>query len=196
LRLRLLREAIRQTKGDLARISGRHLAAVDALAQGPTPQGELHLPGVTVTRSYDFLAFSPPTPGALETGYQLTVGGPGDYPLPGGGRLVLREADLPFAGEELSESVAWFDRELAPFPWTIRTFQPGDRIVLPGLAGRKKVKELFAEHRLPMATRRRLPLLCSDATLLWVCGMRRGAAARLSPASRSGIRAELLDFPL
>jgi tRNA(Ile)-lysidine synthase len=62
LRQMVLREAIREQKGDLRRISQKHVLAVDTMACGPKPNASLSLPGsLKIKRSYQRLSFSDPS---------------------------------------------------------------------------------------------------------------------------------------
>ena len=194
LRLRLYRYAIRKAKGDLARISGRHLEEIDRLVFGERPQAALHLPaGLLVTRVYDRLSFQAITEEDEFQPYEFLVAGKGSYSLPGGGRLVVSEARAPFAAPSPSPLTVRIDLEKAPFPWLVRTFRPGDRFVPPGMTGRKKVKKLFMEERIPLEVRRRIPLVFSGDRLVWVGGVRTGAAACTDASTRVCVNAEILD---
>jgi tRNA(Ile)-lysidine synthase len=77
----------------------------------------------------------------------------------------------------------------------VRTFRPGDRIVPFGLAGRKKVKDLFIDARIPLADRRSIPLVFSAGRLIWVCGVRVADGARVVAGTQNIIRAEILGQP-
>jgi tRNA(Ile)-lysidine synthase len=64
------------------------------------------------------------------------------------------------------------------------------------MAGHKKVKELFIDGKIPLVSRRRIPLLFCGETLLWVGGMRRSSTALLAKQTKAVVRAELIDFTL
>jgi len=62
-------------------------------------------------------------------------------------------------------------RELA-FPLTLRSWLPGDRVRTAG--GTKTLKKLFGERRVPVSTRRRLPVLAdASGRVLWIGGIER-----------------------
>ncbi|HSH44734.1 MAG TPA: tRNA lysidine(34) synthetase TilS [Longimicrobiales bacterium] len=64
-----------------------------------------------------------------------------------------------------------------PFPLLLRGWRPGDRIRLE--YGRKKLKKLFAEHRLDRAVRRSIPVLVdAEDRVLWVPGVARARGVR------------------
>ncbi|HTP66702.1 MAG TPA: tRNA lysidine(34) synthetase TilS [Geobacteraceae bacterium] len=197
IRSRLYRRAIAHAKGDLARIGFRHLRDIDLLLMSPRPHLSLTLPaGLSVEKSYGDICFTvaeePPGPFPEE----ISINGPGEYSLPGGGVLAVEITRPPEEPGLAPASMAYFDPAQAPFPWRVRTFRPGDRLVPFGMSGRKKVKELFIEARVPRNTRRLVPLLFCGETLLWVGGLKRSGAACLSGRNNEAVRVELLDFDI
>ncbi len=196
IRLRLYRRAILHLKGDLARISFRNLKAVDHLLFSSRPHQTLTLPdNIRAAKSYEDISFSLKDEAASVTRDELGIGGPGVYPLPEGGTLSVDFADPPDDPKSFPASVAFFEPEEAPFPWKVRTFRPGDRFFPFGMTGRKKVKELFIDAKVPLAARRRIPLLFCGEMLLWVGGLRRSNSALLTKRTKTAIKVELLDFP-
>ncbi|PKN11234.1 MAG: tRNA lysidine(34) synthetase TilS [Deltaproteobacteria bacterium HGW-Deltaproteobacteria-4] len=150
----------------------RHVSALDLFLASSVPQGEVHLPGVRALRRYDQLSLSPQSLLPIKPSiipWSLEISGPGFYPLPSGGALRIEPGEsLPGGGEEVVE----FDAAALPFPWTVRRVQPGDRLRLAGMSGRKRLKELLMEQKIPLEERRRLYVLATDE-ILWVVGVRR-----------------------
>lgn len=197
LRMRLYRRAILLAKGDLARIGFRHLRDIDRLVFSARPHATLGLPdGVRVARSYDAVSFVATPDRAQGTLYVMDLEGPGSYPIPGGGLLRVGEAPLSGGWQGCSPLVAHFDAGEAPFPWLVRTFRAGDRLVPLGMSGHRKVKDIFIDQKVPMETRRRVPLIFSGDRLIWVCGLRISAEARVTDRTGRVMRAEFLDFAM
>ncbi|MCM2356667.1 MAG: tRNA lysidine(34) synthetase TilS [Geobacteraceae bacterium] len=195
LRLRLYRRAILLAKGDLARIGARHLRAIDQLIFSGRPSGSLALPdGARVARSYDRVSFTTSPGEAPAMGYEMVLEGPGTYPVPGGGKLLVEEAAPPASWGGIAARVAYFDAEAAPFPWLVRTFRGGDRIVPLGMSGSKKVKNVFIDAKVPRASRKRVPLLFSGERLIWICGLGNSAETRVTERTARVMRAEILDI--
>lgn len=70
------------------------------------------------------------------------------------------------------------------FPLSLRVRQSGDRMKVRGLNGRKKVKDIFIDEKIPVHERDNWPLLFgADGTLLWMVGLRK---AELNTDSKSG----------
>lgn len=65
-------------------------------------------------------------------------------------------------------------------PLVLRFRQPGDTIRLP--AGRKKLKKLLIDDRIPQERRDSLPLLASGREILWVIGHRRSICCPVEQA--------------
>ncbi|MBI5810528.1 MAG: tRNA lysidine(34) synthetase TilS, partial [Deltaproteobacteria bacterium] len=47
---------------------------------------------------------------------------------------------------------------------------PGDRITPLGMKGRKKIKEVFIERKIPALERRKTPIISSGEIILWAIG--------------------------
>lgn len=146
----------------------RHVAALDLLLAAVAPQGEVHLPGVRAIRRYDQLTLHSQALPALAS-WSLEIAGPGRYPLPTGGALQV-EVGVTARGE--GRDVVEFAADTLAFPWTVRTIQPGDRLRLAGMSGRKRLKDLLMEQKIPREERRSLCVLAKEE-ILWVVGIRR-----------------------
>ncbi|HLD28809.1 MAG TPA: tRNA lysidine(34) synthetase TilS [bacterium] len=58
--------------------------------------------------------------------------------------------------------------------WSLRRRLPGDRITLAGL-GRKKLKKLFIDEKIPSWDRENIPVMEADGKIVWLLGIRRSA---------------------
>ncbi len=196
IRLRLFRRAILLVRGDLARISFRHLQELDHLLFSSRPHLALTLPdGLHAAKSYGEISISTDKVQSPLQPDEICLIGPGRYPLPGGWVLAIDLARPPDDLKSAPATTAYFDLDQAPFPWRVRTFRPGDRFSPFGMGGHKKVKELFIDAKIPFSLRCRIPLLFCGDTLLWVGGMRRSSAALLSDRTKTVARAEILSKP-
>jgi len=194
VRLRLYRHAILQVKGDLARISAKHLHDIDQLLLSASPHMTLVLPErLTVKRCYGGLLFSQHID-APSVPYEFLVEGPGSYPIANGGVLTVESGAAPESWQDLPATVAYFDAAAVPFPWLVRTFRDGDVFFPLGMTGSKKVKRLFIDKKIPLLSRRRIPLFFSGETLFWVCGVMPGNAGRVTALTGAVLRAEILNF--
>jgi tRNA(Ile)-lysidine synthase len=196
-RPRLYRYALAAVKGDLRRIGSRHLQAIERLYQARRPAGVLHLPGgISVSRSYDLLAFAAGSPVQPTDGYELVVDGPGTYEIDSVGVLEVTAASPPGDWGQVPTTTAYVDLAAVPFPWLIRPLRPGDRFVPLGMSGSRKVKAYYIDQKIPVADRRRIPLVFSGPTLFWLAGLRLAQQARLTPASRQVCRLSFVPCQL
>ncbi|MBT0664602.1 tRNA lysidine(34) synthetase TilS [Geobacter pelophilus] len=194
-RLRLYRYAIELLVGNLRRISYRHLQGIDRLLlQGP-PNGSLNLPGgLVVTRCYRVLTFSL-QPLARDVPGELRIMAEGVYDLPSGGRVAVECCDGQVAASEDGRLELIVNLAELPFPWLVRSFLPGDRLEPRGMKGRKKVKDIFIDAKVPRPARQRIPLFFSGARLFWVAGLRKGGSVPQHIPERLAVRVRLLEFP-
>ncbi len=159
---RLIRRAISLAKGDLRRIDFPHIEAIFDL------QRRLNLPGVIVTRSFDWLRFSTSTPlsPALR---EITP--PGVYLSPDGLSQIC--VDLAQACENPleppSKACATLSMEACKLysPLALRGWQPGDRYRPQGHSRDHKIKEMFQKARVPSWRRASWPILSSGEKILW-----------------------------
>ena len=151
-----------------------HIIGVEALLEKGRSGSALHLPkGVRVTLEYGKVLFSTEG-GEAPSLYRYELKLPGETVIPEAG-MTLKAVKMVAPGEE--ETVG-DDRLLLDFskikqPLAVRNFREGDRIRLPGMSGRKKLKDLFIDEKVPRATRRAIPLLLSGDEILWIVGVRK-----------------------
>ncbi|WP_459815262.1 tRNA lysidine(34) synthetase TilS [Geotalea toluenoxydans] len=195
IRIRMYRQALQQLKGDLSTISAAHLNDVDLLLLSRKPSGKVNLSrGITVMRCYEKLAFSSENY-TLPEQYELHVEGPGSYAIPCGGSFSVEFAHAPGTWKNIPAHVVYLDMDAVPFPWQIRTFRPGDAFFPLGMGGSKKVKNLFIDRKVPLPSRRRIPLFFSGDTLFWVGGVMPAASGRITADTTSVLKVEILDTP-
>lgn len=191
LRRRFFRLVLERLLGSLDHFSNRHIMALEQLVSSPRPNASLNLPhGITALREYDRLVIrlTDNVPAAMATEFVITQAG--RYEFPDGSSLTLEYTTRPTTFPESAPNTAFFDLDKAPFPWHVRTFQNGDRIIPLGMNGSKKVKEIFIDAKIPLSRRRRIPLVFSGETLIWLCGLRTSQIARIDDTTSSIISAD------
>ena len=190
LRRRLLRLLLERLAGNLDHFTGQHIAAIEHLLDSSRPNAVLNLPQrIIALREYGSLVLRRTLAPPLPVMDELAITGTGHYPLPGGRSLTLTSVPAAAITEPLASDTALFNPDRNPFPWHVRMFQNGDRIVPFGMTGSKKVKELFIDAKVPLSQRRNIPLLFCGDTLLWVCGLRASQLARLDDTTGRAIKA-------
>lgn len=183
LRRRIIRLALLQLQGNLERFRYHHIDAICRLLTSSRPNSTICLPGgIVAVKEYDALVFR-----HGETIHpdesEFRIPGIGVYQLFGNTLLTVERSTIPDRFDTNTANTAYFDLDKAPFPWHARTFLPGDRIRQHGLAGRKKVKNIFIDDKIPLLQRSRTPLVFCGEELLWVCGLRTSRDALLDSNS-------------
>jgi tRNA(Ile)-lysidine synthase len=155
---RQIRQAIANAKGDLRQIDFDHIESVFDIRK------TLHLPGLTVTKSFDWLRFSA-TP--LATAAPREFRPPGQFPSPDG----LSQICVDIAQISDAEGCATLDMEACWFqscsPLVLRGWRPGDHYRPAGQSRDHKIQEMFQKARVPSWRRASWPILTSEDKILW-----------------------------
>ena len=192
----LVRRTIAKLRGDLVDVRQSHIDDVMALLTG---NAGLHvdLPGglrassrsgqVVIRRSADV------TSTVLSGEYRVDV--PGELYLSGwniSAELVESGGSSNAALTGPDGLTASLDPTLAEVPLWVRGWLPGDRIQPMGMAGTKKVQDLFVDGKVPREERGSIPLLVSEHGVMWVVGHRIAEQAKLPANAKRAllVRAE------
>lgn len=198
LQRRVLRKGLEVLKGDLRRISGRHISDILRLVKMKTSNRYLDLPGnITVRYIYNRLYLSShgyvqflihQYPGYGESIHvseeALTI--PGATSIPNLNFKFdteirdINDVDLDFN----NNLKALLDYEKTGGSLWIRTRRAGDRFHPFGMSGSKKLKDFFIDERVPEEERDRILLLVSDNKIIWVVGMRVSEDVRLTDETK------------
>ena len=184
---RLLWAALART-GPLRRLELVHIETLRRLAVASQSGLRLHLPARQVVRVFDCLEFRPlgrPAPTPYE--YQVQV--PGACVIAAMGKRLLfnlvsrghREQGYNRGEESLA------DLESVQNPLTVRNWRPGDAFESPSGQGRKKLKTLLLERRIPAEQRKLWPVVLSGNQIVWARGFPVAEPFRMRPARQVGI---------
>lgn len=185
---RVMRYAFSRLTGTLERVGHRHIDSLCDVIDSSRPTSQLSLPhGITALREYDRLSLMKIQNPENETDYEVLIAEPGRYQLPGGITIRVELTD-PTAFRTDSDS-GLFDLAKTPFPWSVRTFRPGDRMVPFGMNGRKKVKDIFIDRKIPQSERRNTPLLFCNNELIWIAGVCASNLVRIHEGTRVAVKA-------
>lgn len=190
----LVRRAIATLRGDLRDVRQSHVDDVIALLTGHAGRmvdlpGSLRAcaeaDGTVIRRSGD-------APAEALRG-EHHVGVPGVVHLGGwtiSAELVETSAENGRSDDE--SSTVLLDPALADGPLWVRGWLPGDRISPMGMAGTKKIQDLFVDEKVPRQERTAIPLLVNERGVAWVAGHRVADWAKLpegpGPGPRLGLR--------
>jgi tRNA(Ile)-lysidine synthase len=155
----------------------------------PRPRRPFRLGGVIVEVSGDRVRVGVAAPPPL-TPRELSV--PGRVELPEIGRAV-EAIVVSAAGYTPPRECdrAGFDAAALPARLLVRARRRGDRF-RPFGGGDRRLKSFLIDAKIPRWDRDRLPLIDAGADILWVAGVRRGAAAPVTAATGSVVELRLL----
>ena len=187
----LMRRYVAAHTGNLVGFERSHIEALCTLARSGPPNGRIVLPyGWLSMRRYGKLLLlrsvkhndvAPAFEVALELEGLTVV----EW-----GRTIFRSALLPRTlvpmPHDATEAV--FDaRSLSP-GLVARNFNPGDRITPLGVAGSRKVKDVFIEHKIPSDQRRRFPIVLLEGRVAWLPGLVRSNLALVTGQTTEVVR--------
>jgi len=178
---RVIRHAIRALKGNLRGIDYEHIEAVVRKLGREGGSGCVHLPGVEVIRSMDWLRFAPASRDVIEgtavpDEWCVPIVAPGEAVLPGAIRLRLRsvEPERGYNGGEAGSQVSGLadgeyglDWDKIEGPLTLRSWLPGDAYRPAGTRQAEKIKRMFQKARIPLWERRFWPILETGKGIVW-----------------------------
>lgn len=189
--LRRAVERVRRREGDLWRA---HIEALVQLARGRAGTASLDLPGARATRVYAVLRFearrvADDTASAPLLLDGKEIPGPGCYRV--GPHLVTVDRLPPGAVIERGPDAVTFDAAGLEFPLLVRPWQPGDRIVPFGSTHRRKVSDVLVDAKIPAVERPGVLVLEGPQGIVWVVGVRRGAACPVEGGARDVLRVRI-----
>ena len=168
-------------------LSARHTEAVRGLLADDRSGAEADLPGCCVRRSFDRLYFGegetlpPIMTRFLEPDSEVFVPEAG---------VTVRRTDGVTSEIHNSFNIFFFQMPEPCGRITIRPRQAGDSLRLPGRGCTKSLKKLFAEARLPVWERQRVPVLADGKGVLAVYGF--GAQeSRLALPGTAAVKIEI-----
>jgi tRNA(Ile)-lysidine synthase len=193
---RILRRWIEVGRGHLRGLDFTHIEELLVLiAEGP-PQGRLAIPGaLELVKEYETLRLEKHSRSVNRICYA--------YELRIGDKLDVGEAGMtihskriahPFSKRPDNLFQAVFDIALLPDKLTVRNFRNGDRFRPLGMAGHKKVKELFIEKKTPRSIRSKLPLLTMGEEILWIPGYGRSEFGRIGRETKEVLHVTVVTW--
>lgn len=178
---RVLREAIREIKGDLDGITRRHMQAVISLLKGGSGRRFCLPGGLTAVREYSLLKLSRGFSGDVSAPVSLELAIPGSTSLAPWG-LVMEASilDTPPATCQGEPDTAFLDLDAVCTPLIVRRRIDGDRFIPFGMSDFKKVKNYLIDEKVPRDEREKIPLLVDREKILWLVGCRLDERVRVS----------------
>ena len=198
VRRRALRTAVASLGGTVSEFSLLQTdEAVRFLEETQTGRA-LDLPGgLLLERSYDDFVVRPRQ--ASRT-FRVPLPVPGTVMVPelslGVDTEVSEGPPVPRAGENYLWQ-AEFDYAKIALPLCLRSRREGDRFCPAGMGGRsKKLQDYFVDERLSRSRRDEVPLLTTEADILWVVGLRTDERFLPGPGTKKVLRVTIKEEPV
>ncbi len=192
---RIVRKVLFALSGPNTRWTRFHIDRILLFIKGSKPYVRFTLPyGLYFTRDYSSLKISR-LEDAPKPDYSLIVSGPGLVTIPESKMdlefSILREPslDLSCKNDSITE---YFDADLLTFPFHLRPFQSGDRIVPWGQSSPVKIKKLFIDSKIPHSLRNRLPMIIKADEIIWAAGLRRCASYGSGPQTKQLLKISMI----
>jgi len=143
--------------------------------------------GKKLSASYGLLVLEECDDQPVWESFELADGN--DVFLPGlGWRVCVHKGDVEehssLQGLLLRSDAAYFDASVIAPPFIVRPWREGDRMIPFGRHSEVKLKRIFIDRKVPREVRRRWPLVCKGAEILWIAGLLRSAAAPVTDSTR------------
>src|SRR5699024_514323 len=124
-----------------------------------------------VVKAYQSVLFMENEQASINGPYDITVNITGETTLPDRAKLNESENSNPSIKGKYTYSCSYNEIIL---PLHVRTIRSVDRMSWKGLNGRKKVKDIFIDHKVPLYMRNDWPIV-EDASgrILWVVGLKK-----------------------
>ncbi len=206
----VMRLAVAQLKGNLRKITFRHIDSVLRLCHHGLTGQRLSLPdGIRVQRYPQEvlrLVKPPGRSGKAEREsdviplYKVSL-----PPVDFGTRpneiealkitLTCRHVPIDSVGDPGSagQHTAFFDMDQLTSPLGLRHILPGDRFRPLGMMGTQKVKDFLINNKIPRDERRRILVLLNQNRILWVLGHRIDDRVKLTQQTRNVLKIEFTN---
>ncbi|HWP81899.1 MAG TPA: tRNA lysidine(34) synthetase TilS [Bacteroidota bacterium] len=112
---------------------------------------------------------------------EVTVGR--EYEFPGFRFAVLKQSTLPSMYQN-DHTHEYIDADLTGSRLMLRTWKDGDWFVPLGMQARKKISDFLTDRKVSFVDRQRVPVLESDGTIVWVCGLRLDDRFKVRPSTK------------
>ena len=163
---RILRRGVQELKGTMLNIEMKHIDyAVNFIMTGTTGKKINLSDGFTIEISYDNLIINKIVEKVPSFQYNIVLNNPLYIPEVGK-TIFLRVLDASeFNIEDSSVSI---DYDLIKGTLVVRNRRIGDSMIPCGMTGRKKIKDIFIDLKIPADERDKKLILADDENILWL----------------------------
>jgi len=87
-------------------------------------------------------------------------------------------------------TIEYIDADTVGTRLVLRTWKRGDWFKPLGMDQRKKVSDFFTNEKISLMRKRMVPILESEGSIVWVCGLRLDQRFRITPATKHVVKLE------
>lgn len=69
-------------------------------------------------------------------------------------------------------NIVWLDADKVQMPMLLRVWEAGDTMVPYGMKGKRKIKKILTDSKVPSVFRASYPVLCDEENVVWLPGIR------------------------
>ena len=151
---------------DLMLITDRHAELIYDLITSSKANTCVHLPNnIQAIKSYDTLVFG--CLGQKEDEYEIEISK--IVNLPNGKNIELIDDSI-----NNTNFVCRLDSKEVKLPLYVRTRRDGDKMSVKGMAGRKKINDIFIDNKISMKERELWPVVVdSNENIVWLPGLKK-----------------------
>ncbi|MNI49879.1 tRNA(Ile)-lysidine synthase [compost metagenome] len=99
------------------------------------------------------------------------------------------EGNLIFSDDSL---VKYFDYDKISKNIEVRLRKDGDRMKPLGMSGRKKIKDIFIDFKIPKDNRDFIPIVCFDDEIAWVVGIKTSEEFKINKSTKKILKIKLI----
>jgi tRNA(Ile)-lysidine synthase len=190
---RLFVNIVMELADNKAELSLLNVVAMSGILGRTSPNKVINLPsGLRFSREYNTMILSKAPVGNRQP-FEIILNLPG--------KTSISEIALELE-TEIVDSVqdgiqdnnckkAFFDLESLVIPLIVRNFKPGDRFIPMGMRGRKKLKNLFIDKKVPRPSRSTIPILVSGNDIVWVMGVMQSEVGKVTEDTKRVLVVEI-----
>jgi tRNA(Ile)-lysidine synthase len=214
---RIIRQAVREIKGNLYGIGFKHIDAILDLIYSKNKNSQFDLPGpVGIKRENDKLVIIRrknntrfKKDGSNQHEFQQPLF---EYQINGPQTIFIKEIHKLFQLSELSSNEViclkksnhyaidpqegYIDMASLCYPLILRSFRAGDRFQPLGLKGFQKLKKFFINNKVPFSQKKNIPILECSGKIVWVAGYRIDDSVRVKSSTQRILKARLFSRSL
>lgn len=182
IKRRIVRLLIEKVKGNLIGIENKHIEECVDFVENSGTGKRINLPeSIECFTEYEYFKIAEKSE-ILDYEYEIKM--PGETQVKDDYRVITKIFELNNKNLLDKQLVKYFDYDKIKDGLYFRNRRDGDYIYPKGMSGRKKLKDLFIDKKIPKEERDRIPLIACGNEILWILNMRDSKNYKLSNDTR------------